>query len=142
MARHPLTRALRLDKLTLAALEATLRLHARGAHDEIPVLRMLAQSAATLRERAGRLAALTAPHGEVIASEGEAGGGTLPAQPIASAALALHAPAPDHLAARLRAGAPPVIGRIVAGRLLLDMLTVADGEVDTLAACVHAALAP
>ncbi len=142
IARHPLMRALRLDKLSLAALEATLRLHAQGAHGHIPALRMLGQSPASLRDRAERLATLLAPHGEVIASEGQAGGGTLPAQPIASAAVALHVAAPDALAATLRAGSPPVIGRIAAGRLRLDMLSVADEEVEALAASVRAALAP
>jgi L-seryl-tRNA(Ser) seleniumtransferase len=140
IACHPLMRALRLDKLTLAALEATLRLHARGAHDAIPALRMLGQSAATLRGRAARLAALIGPAAEVVAAEGQAGGGTLPAQPIASAAVALRVAAPSALAARLRAGTPPVIGRVSAGLLRLDMLSVADDDVAELAACVRVAL--
>jgi len=140
LRQHPLMRALRLDKLSLAALEATLDLHARGEHVAIPVLRMLAQSEATLRDRATRLAALIAPRGEVVASEGQAGGGTLPAQPIVSAAVALRVPAPDALAARLRAGALPVIGRVAAGCLMLDMLAVGDDELPALAAAVRGAV--
>ena len=138
--QHPLMRALRLDKLSVAALEATLLLHARGDHVAIPALRMLAQSAPALRDRAERLAALIAPDGQVVTSQGQAGGGTLPAQPIASAAVALRVVAPDALAARLRAGAPPVIGRIADGCLLLDMLAVADDELPALADAVRVAL--
>ena len=73
--RHPLMRALRLDKMSVAALEATLSLHARGDHVAIPALRMLAQGAPALRDRAERLAALIASDGLVVASQGQAGGG-------------------------------------------------------------------
>ena len=75
LRRHPLMRALRLDKMTLAALEATLRLHRDRGPDAIPVLRILGQTEATLTGRAERLAALLGPFASVVASTGLAGGG-------------------------------------------------------------------
>ena len=139
-------RALRLDKMTLAALEATLRLHtdpARAAA-EIPVLRMLGQGSAALHARAEALCALL--EGvcamEIVASVGHAGGGALPGQDIASVAVGLVVPrcSPDALAACLRAQRPAVAGRIHEGRFLLDMLTVSDGEVGELAGAVRQGL--
>jgi L-seryl-tRNA(Ser) seleniumtransferase len=138
MRRHPLLRALRLDKLTLAALEATLRLHQAGAIDRIPTLRMLAQPVAVLRSRAERLVELIKPYGRIESSEAAAGGGTLPAQPIPSFSVALAAPAvsADMLAARLRAETPPVIARIAQDMVRLDLLTVAEPDLPELAAAV------
>ena len=147
LRRHPLLRALRLDKMSLAALEATLRLYRDpdAASASIPVLRMLGQDAATLAARAARLCALL---GDAVAaavepSTGYAGGGTLPDSVIPSQAVAIASPAvpAELLAARLRRQEPAVIGRIAGGRLLLDMLAVADAELDPLAASVRAALA-
>ena len=132
LRRHPLLRAVRLDKMSLAALEATLLLH-RDAPARVPVLRMLGQSPATLRDRAERLRAL-AGAGEVVATEGFAGGGALPEERIASWALALLPDAgPDTAAAALLRQRPAVVGRIAGGRLLLDVLTVADAEIAELA---------
>jgi L-seryl-tRNA(Ser) seleniumtransferase len=141
MRRHPLLRALRLDKLTLASLEATLRLHADGQRAHIPALRMMGQSLAGLTERAERLAGLIGPPAQVEPSAGYTGGGTLPSAPIRSMAVCLAVPDPDRLAARLRAAPVPVVGRIAAGRFLADMLTVQDDDVDALAASIRAALA-
>ncbi len=147
LRRHPLLRAVRLDKMTLAALEATLRLHLdpARAEAEIPVLRMLAQTEAQLRARAAALCALLDGVGaaQVQASTGHAGGGALPGQALPSAAVSLTAPGrtPDGLAAALRAQVPAVAGRIHEGRLLLDMLTVADAELPELAQAVRRALA-
>ncbi len=141
LRRHPLLRALRLDKMSLAALEATLRLYRDpdAAVAAIPLLRMLAQDEATLAGRAERLAGLLEGCIEtaVVPSEGYAGGGTLPESVIPSRAVALHADA-EPLAARLRRHRPAVVGRISGGRLLLDMLTVADDEVPILAEAVKA----
>ncbi len=141
LRRHPLMRALRLDKMTLAALEATLRLHtdpARAA--EIPVLRMLGQSTAELAARAERLCALLGAvcAADAVASTGHAGGGALPGQDVASRAVRLAVPgcSPDTLAHALRAQTPAVVGRIHGGCLLLDMLTVAEAELPELAAAV------
>ncbi len=144
---HPLMRALRLDKMSLAALEATLRLYRDPAvaAERIPVVRMLAQSEPVLDARAQRLCALVGETGAVLAvepSDAYAGGGSLPEDTLASRAVTVSHPqlGPDEIARRLRAGRPAVVGRIAGGRLVLDMLTVADEELDELAAAVRTAL--
>jgi L-seryl-tRNA(Ser) seleniumtransferase len=123
--RNPLTRALRVDKLTLAALEATLALYRDPdtAVREIPTLAMLTAPVERIRERA-RLAALRVPASEVIASEATVGGGAFPTARIASAALAL----PDKVEHRLRFGEPAVIGRVADGRCLLDLRSVPEAD--------------
>lgn len=138
LRRHPLMRALRLDKLSLAALEGTLRASLAPAPD-LPVLRMLGEDAASVQARAARLAALL-PGAELVASEAQAGGGALPALPLPSSAVAL--PGGEALAARLRQGTPAVVGRVQGGRLLLDLRTVDEAEVPLLAERVRAAMAP
>jgi L-seryl-tRNA(Ser) seleniumtransferase len=143
LRRHPLLRAVRLDKLSLAALEATLCLHVSGANGSIPAVRMLCQRRPELQQRAERLAGLLNSGAEVELSIGYAGGGTMPGSAIPSVAVALpasHLP-PETVAARLRAFSPPVVGRIADGRVLLDMLAVQDSEVETVAAAVLACLA-
>lgn len=147
MRRHPLMRAVRLDKSTLAALEATLRLHRdpERAAREIPVLRMLAQRPPELAARAERLRAAVAAvvEAEVAQTQAFSGGGALPGEACESRAVAVAAPgvSADALARRLRLGRPAVVGRIAEGRLLLDVFAVADGDVDALAAAVRAATA-
>jgi L-seryl-tRNA(Ser) seleniumtransferase len=139
LRRHPLLRAVRLDKMSLAALEATLMLH-RDAPERVPVRRMLGQTEATLQERAERLAALLGT-GEVIGTEAFAGGGALPEERIPSRAVALLPSIGAEAAARrLRLYRPAVVGRIAEGRLLLDMLTVADEEVPAIVAALQAVL--
>ena len=145
LRRHPLLRAVRLDKMTLAALEATLRLYRDPARAvrEVPALRRLGQGVAGLQARAERLGAALGDHADwaVVESEGFTGGGTLPGRPVGSRALAVTSPlGADALAARLRRGRPPVVARIADGRLLLDMLTVAEEEIDEVAATLAAAL--
>lgn len=150
---HPMVRALRLDKMTLAALEATLRLYLEPerALREIPTLAMLSEPVDSVRERAGRLAALLA---EAVGDAAEAtvvdeascvGGGTLPLLEIPSAAVALAFRAEDgaqrceeHL---VRRAPVPVVGRIRQGRLLFDARTLADDELPVIADAVAAALA-
>lgn len=140
LRRHPLLRAVRLDKLSLAALEATLRLHL-DRPEAVPVIAMLRQDVATLQARSERLRELVGA-GEIVPSEAFAGGGSLPEQRIESRALALAPPqGPDAAAASLRSGEPAVVGRIAAGRLLLDVLTVADSDLADLAAALRAVLA-
>jgi L-seryl-tRNA(Ser) seleniumtransferase len=134
LGRHPLQRALRIDKLSLAALEGTLLLHLE-APERIPVLRTLTQDAATVRARAERLAAATG--GEVEETAGRVGGGALPLAELPSFACALE----ESLAAPLRASEPPVIGVVRDGRLLLDCLTLTDAEAEEAAAAVRAARA-
>ncbi|HEU5214420.1 MAG TPA: L-seryl-tRNA(Sec) selenium transferase [Gaiellaceae bacterium] len=131
LRRHPLQRALRIDKLSLAALEGTLLLHL-DAPERIPVLRTLGQDAATVRARAERLAAATG--GEVEETVGRVGGGALPLAELPSFACALD----ESLAAPLRAGEPPVVGVVRDGRLLLDCLTLTDAEADEAGAAVVA----
>jgi L-seryl-tRNA(Ser) seleniumtransferase len=131
LRRHPLQRALRIDKLSLAALEGTLLLHLE-APERIPVLRTLAQEASAVRARAERLAAATG--GEVEETVGRVGGGALPLAELPSFACALE----EALATPLRAGDPPVIGVVRDGRLLLDCLTLTDEEAEEAAASVNA----
>jgi L-seryl-tRNA(Ser) seleniumtransferase len=130
LRRHPLQRALRADKLTLAALEATLALYLdpKRAAREIPVLRMLGEPLEAVRTRADRLAELVG--GEVEQTVGRVGGGALPLAELPSFACAVE----EELAAPLRDGEPPVIGILRDGRLLLDCRTLSDEEVDEVAA--------
>ncbi|HKA87558.1 MAG TPA: L-seryl-tRNA(Sec) selenium transferase [Haliangiales bacterium] len=137
IAKHPLMRAVRPDKLTLAALEATLDLYLEGRADEIPSVRMLAEAPEAVRTRAERLRALV-DAGEVVPALSAVGGGSLPGTEPPSWALALDGP-PDALEAALRGGDPPVVARVGGGKLLLDLRTVADDEVEVLARAVRAA---
>jgi L-seryl-tRNA(Ser) seleniumtransferase len=132
LRRHPLQRALRADKLTIAALEGTLQLHL-DAPERIPVLRMLREPAAAVRERANRLAA--AVGGTVEETVARVGGGALPLAELPSFACAVE----EALAGPLRAGTPPVVAIVRDGRLLLDCRTLDDDEVDEVAAAVRAA---
>ena len=132
LRRHPLQRALRADKLALAALEGTLGLlvdpeHARR---EIPVLRMLDEPLDVVRARAERLAGLIG--GEVEETVARVGGGALPLAELPSAACAIE----EQVATYLRLGEPPVIGIVRDGRLLLDARTLSEGEVDDTARAV------
>jgi len=135
LRRHPLQRALRADKLTLAALEGTLALYLEPdrALREVPVLRMLAEPVDAVRARAERLAALTG--GTVEETVARVGGGALPLAQLPSFACAVE----EELAAALRAGEPPVVGVVRDGRCLLDCRTLADDEVEDAAAAVAAA---
>jgi L-seryl-tRNA(Ser) seleniumtransferase len=154
-ARHPLARALRVDKLQRAALEATLRAHLRAAvPTDVPTIAMLTADVAELTRRAEAVAAqigdaLTGGvdgggHGpatvEVVELASVVGGGALPGVELPSAGLAITGDDPDALAARLRHGDPPVIARIADGRVLLDLRTVAPDEDAELVAALRAAL--
>ena len=134
LRRHPLQRALRAYKLTLAALEGTLlvALDSR-AREEIPVLRMLHEPLESVRTRAARLAALVG--GEVEETVARVGGGALPLTELPSAACAVE----EALAEPLRLGSPPVIALVRDGRTLLDCRTLTDTDVDEVAAAVAAA---
>jgi len=123
--RHPLARALRLDKTTVAALHATAALHAQEGAARLPLHRMLAASVAELRERAGAIAqALAWPLDRVHDSEATVGGGSLPGDMLASVALAVPGAQAEQRAIRLRTGAPAVVGRVHAQTLLLDLRSV------------------
>ena len=135
--RHPLARAMRIDKLSLAALEATLRLYRDPlrALDEIPTLAMLAADETTLAARAGRLAAEIGNRARVIRATARVGGGTLPLLELEGPVVALDGD-PEALAQSLRTNEPPVIGRIHDGRLLLDPRTLTDEDVVLVAQAV------
>jgi L-seryl-tRNA(Ser) seleniumtransferase len=135
LRRHPLQRAVRADKLTLAALEGTLvhYLQPERAVREVPVLRMALEDADAVRGRAERLAELTG--GEVEETVGRIGGGALPLAELPSFACAVE----EKLAAPLRASDPPVVGVVRDGRLLLDCRTLSDTEAQEVAAAVKTA---
>jgi L-seryl-tRNA(Ser) seleniumtransferase len=126
--RHPLARAMRIDKLSLAALEATLELYRNpaAALEQLPVLRMAGEPAAHVRDRAERLAHRLG--GEVVSTTARVGGGALPLLEIESYACAIDGGEPA--AARLRASDPPVVARVQEGRVLLDCRTLSDEDVD------------
>jgi L-seryl-tRNA(Ser) seleniumtransferase len=137
LRKHPLQRALRADKLTLAALEGTLALYldpARAAR-EVPVLRMLKEDVDAVRARAERLASLVG--GTVEETVARVGGGALPLAAIPSFACAVE----EALAALLRSAELPVVGIVRDGRLLLDCRTLTDAEVEEAAEAVAAARA-
>jgi L-seryl-tRNA(Ser) seleniumtransferase len=133
LRRHPLQRALRADKLTLAALEGTLAASHDAASDEIPILRMLHEPVERVRERAARLAALVG--GTLEETVARVGGGALPLAELPSVACSVE----ESLAAPLRLGAPPVVGVVRDGRTLLDCRTLSDADVELVAAAVLAA---
>ena len=135
LRRHPLQRALRADKLTLAALEATLALYLEpeSAARRIPVLRMLVEPVEAVEARAERLSAIVG--GEVEQTVGRVGGGALPLAELPSFACAVE----EELAEPLRRGEPPVVALVRDGRCLLDCRTIADSEVDEVASAVTAA---
>jgi L-seryl-tRNA(Ser) seleniumtransferase len=126
LRRHPAARALRVDKLTLAALEATL------VGPPTPVAQALDADVAALRARAERLAGLL-PGATAVDSVAAVGGGGAPGVELPSAAVSL----PERYAAALRSGNPAVVGRIEAGRCLLDLRTVAPEDDDRLAEAVR-----
>lgn len=151
LQKNPLARALRVDKMTIAAFESVFMSYRdeKGAVDEIPVLRMLFQTPARIRSRAVKLAnrlkdRLQEEQIEVIRDTSKAGGGSLPEIEFPTYAVSIR-PARitvNELERRLRAGSPPVIARISGDALLLDARTVSNGELGLLAAAISSALAP
>ena len=144
-ARHPLARALRVDKLSLAALEATLALHRdpRRARLEIPVLGMLDSPRAQLAARAQRmLEALAGCDADVVSATARVGGGALPLLELEGPAVRVDpgAGGADALARALRRGDPPVVVRIAEGAILLDPRTMTDAQALDAARATIAAL--
>jgi L-seryl-tRNA(Ser) seleniumtransferase len=143
---NPLCRALRVDKMTLAGLEATLRLYRDRSRAvvEIPTLRMLGADVQELSERAESMASALSEAGvsaEVVDGMGAVGGGTYPGVTLDSAVVALPTTSAgaSEVAARLRAGSPPVVARIVSDRVVLDPRTVLPGqEADVIRVVVEA----
>jgi len=146
LKRFPLTRALRVDKITLAGLQATLRHYLLGeALEQVPVWQMIGQDAKTLGERANalvlRLQAVGVP-ARVVPGQSTVGGGSLPGEMLPTHLVALEAAEPDSIAARLRGGEPAVIARIEDGRLVLDPRTVLPEQEAALCQRVALALTP
>jgi L-seryl-tRNA(Ser) seleniumtransferase len=136
LRKHPLMRALRPDKLTLAALVATLRLW-RDDPGQIPLVRMVREPLSSVEARAHQVASWLRARREgcavdVVPCEGRMGGGAWPARPIASFAVRVRVARPDELARALRRGARPVVVRVDEGAVLVDLRTVTPDEVVTL----------
>jgi L-seryl-tRNA(Ser) seleniumtransferase len=139
LRRHPLMRAIRPDKLTLAALGATLAAYVRGdAEREIPVWRMIGTPPEALRSRAEVLAAHLGA--SVTETRSAVGGGSLPGQTQPSFGIAVRAQSADTLAAALRRGEPPVVARIEDGRVVLDLRAILPEQDTLLEQAVRAAL--
>jgi L-seryl-tRNA(Ser) seleniumtransferase len=142
--KDPLARAVRSDKFTLAALEATLALYRdpERARAEIPVLRMLTEDVAQLERRAKALQRGVGLGAEVIEGASEVGGGSFPGVALKTWLVRVSSRqlTPDTLAARLRQHDPPIIARIAAERVLLDPRTMSPDDLPTVAAAVRAAL--
>lgn len=141
MARHPLARAVRADKMTLAALEVTLRERLLG--QESPVARMLAARPEELRRRAGFLAVRLAERGvscRLLEGRSAVGGGSAPERSLPTWLLAVQGPA-SRLATALRRGQPPVLARVEEGLCCVDLRTVLRGQDDLLQDAIEAAVA-
>ncbi len=141
---HPLARALRIDKLSLAALEATLMLYRdpERARREIPVLSMLDAGEEALAQRAQRLSSLIGEDRcQIVRAAGRVGGGALPLLELEGPVVALRAEFdPAAIGAMLRSGDPPLVGRIHDGRMLLDPRTLGNDEIPAAAEAVRSAL--
>ena len=141
LKKHPLTRAMRVDKMTLAALEATLRSYDAGLSSEIPTIAMLSATPAYLQGKADQLCQLMLKAGiaaEVVAPEGQVGGGSVPTQMLKSFAVAVQ-PAGvnlDQLEINLRLGSPAIVGRINHDRFLLDVRTLRENDFDAIVKAV------
>jgi L-seryl-tRNA(Ser) seleniumtransferase len=145
IAKHPLYRALRMDKLALAALEATLKLYEDGRADEIPTLEMLTKSAESLEQGAKGLLGMITPAPDIftvsiIETEGQAGGGSLPTEAFPSFAVAISTKSMplQELEERLRRWDIPIIVRIYRERLLFDLRTLSREDFSIVAKAVNA----
>ncbi|HYF11210.1 MAG TPA: L-seryl-tRNA(Sec) selenium transferase [Actinomycetota bacterium] len=141
LRRHPVARAVRVDKLQLAALERVLAAYAAGRHDDVPVRRMLTERPADVRRRAERLAeTLDREDARVLPSTATVGGGSMPGHELASFGVELAVPEPNATAARLRTGTPPVFCRVTEVGVAFDVRTVAEDDVADLARAIGYAL--
>ena len=142
---HPLNRALRVDKLTVAALEATLELYRQGAEEQIPVVRLLREELGSVAARAETLKRALAELGlasDVVETTSAIGGGAQPLTELPSRAVRIRGFDPEKLAGQLRTGSPSIVGRVADGGMLLDVRCVGADEVSVMAQAVgRAALA-
>ncbi len=140
LKKHPLARAIRADKLCLAALSATLLHYLKDeAEREVPIWRMIAASQEAIRERA-RAWVDTLGQGEVIPAESTVGGGSLPGESLPTYVLAIQARGLKRLMEKLRAGSPPVIARTQDDRAIFDPRTVLPEQDSALLAALQSAL--
>jgi L-seryl-tRNA(Ser) seleniumtransferase len=125
MRRDPLARAMRPDKVTLAAVAATLGLYRAGVGEaSIPIWRMIGRPVEEIRNRAIGMTGRLGPLASVVEVRSTVGGGSLPGETLPSAAIAIDGTSPDRLLAALRKGRPAVVGRIEDGRAVFDLRTV------------------
>lgn len=144
LRRHPLTRALRVDKTTIAGIQATLLHYLKEeATERIPVWRMISVDMEEIQQRAElwteKLKGLEV-EAEIVPGLSTVGGGSLPGETLPTRLVALHIPSPDELAYRLRTGRPAVLGRIEEGRFILDPRTVLADEDEELLTALEQAL--
>ncbi|HEY5859135.1 MAG TPA: L-seryl-tRNA(Sec) selenium transferase [Actinomycetota bacterium] len=142
LRKHPIARAVRVDKMQIAAMEQVLAMHVRGDEQEIPVHRMLREPADVVRTRAQQLCETLGgdlEHAHVHRCESVVGGGSMPGTALASWGVRLTVPDPTTFAARLRAGSPSVFCRVEDDHVLFDVRTVTDEQVhDTARAILYA----
>ena len=139
LRRHPIARAVRVDKMTVAALEVVLRFHSTDRREELPVWEKVNAPTSGLRARAATIAEAL-PRARVARSESVVGGGSLPGHSVPTAVVRLEDEHPDRLAARLRVGNPPVFCRVEPGAVLLDLRTVDEEDDRRLLRAVRYAL--
>jgi L-seryl-tRNA(Ser) seleniumtransferase len=141
---HPLSRALRVDKTTIAGMQATLLHYWREeATERVPIWQMISLGVDEIDERASAWARQLTASGldaQVIPGLSTVGGGSLPGETLPTRLVALRVPSPDQLAALLRSGEPAVVARIEAGQLILDPRTVLAGEEQDLLSAVEQAM--
>ncbi|HSJ51890.1 MAG TPA: L-seryl-tRNA(Sec) selenium transferase [Actinomycetota bacterium] len=143
LRRHPIARAVRVDKMQVAALESVLATHAAGRRDDLPVWRMLREPTEDIRHRAEALAIgldgdLEGAH--VVACESAVGGGSLPGYAMPSFGVEVRTSDPNAFSARLRSGSPPVFCRVTERGVLLDVRTVRTSEIPDLTRAIQYAL--
>jgi L-seryl-tRNA(Ser) seleniumtransferase len=139
LRKHPLARAVRIDKLQAAALEATLALYATGAHGDVPVHRMIHEPLDAVAQRAHTLAEAIGgdlEHAHVVHSASVVGGGSVPGQTLESWGVRIRCPDPNGFSARLRNGSPSVFCRTNDDHVLLDARTITDEQVRHVARAV------
>jgi L-seryl-tRNA(Ser) seleniumtransferase len=138
----PIARAVRADKLTLAALEATLALYRdeEAARQRIPVLRMLTEPLALVKERAEAIVtgSQLGETAQLVEGDSEVGGGSFPGAKLKTWLVGIRHPAPDAYLAQLRSLEPPIIARVAGSRVLLDARTIFPGQVETVIAALKA----
>jgi len=138
LRRNPLARALRVDKMQIAALEAVLRLYTTGRRQDLPTWRLLQTPSSELRSRASKLAQ-ELPGAQARKSNATVGGGSVPGYAVPSWAVEVSVMRPDAMATRLREGRPPVFCRVEDGALVFDLRTVpAERDADILRAIRYA----